>query len=334
VVNLLRRKVVNLDRPALVNLNRRRVVSFTGACNKLNGKVSDIPFFISLSSWLHGLNTTLGQSFFESVAHILCEGEKKEFIPSKGSLLKVSQSQKNNIADIITELKNGSKPPDLQSESPLVFIKDEPTIDANSFTADVFMDDVDRVCAVELKTVKPNAGEMRGEKQKILEAKASLFHKYPGKRIEYYIGFPFDPTSDTAIGSDKTRFLSSIIDGTKYFDLRETLVSSELWDFLSGEQNTMEQLLEIVNTIATPQFQEIYIFLNDHSNRQSNSETYLSNLKTWNLFQELFLVENDAEILRKINGESKRVKIYNQSVLKEGEYNFERYRALCSVLST
>ena len=33
--------------------------------DKLDGKVPDIPFFISLSSWLHGLNTTLGQTFFE-----------------------------------------------------------------------------------------------------------------------------------------------------------------------------------------------------------------------------------------------------------------------------
>lgn len=27
--------------------------------DKLNGKVTDTPFFISLSSWLHGLNTTI-----------------------------------------------------------------------------------------------------------------------------------------------------------------------------------------------------------------------------------------------------------------------------------
>jgi len=32
--------------------------------DKLEGKVSDVPFFISLSSWLQGLNTTLGQTFF------------------------------------------------------------------------------------------------------------------------------------------------------------------------------------------------------------------------------------------------------------------------------
>jgi len=33
--------------------------------DKLEGKVLDIPFFISLSSWLHGLNTTLGQAFLK-----------------------------------------------------------------------------------------------------------------------------------------------------------------------------------------------------------------------------------------------------------------------------
>ena len=55
--------------------------------NKLNNRVSDIPFFISLSSWLHGLNTTLGQSFFESVAHILSDGYKREFTTKRNSLL-------------------------------------------------------------------------------------------------------------------------------------------------------------------------------------------------------------------------------------------------------
>ena len=47
--------------------------------HQLEGRVRDIPDFISLSSWMHGLNTSLGQSFFESVAHILCDGEKREF---------------------------------------------------------------------------------------------------------------------------------------------------------------------------------------------------------------------------------------------------------------
>ena len=47
--------------------------------NKLTGRVKDIPDFISLSSWMHGLNTSLGQSFFFFFAHILCDGEKRDF---------------------------------------------------------------------------------------------------------------------------------------------------------------------------------------------------------------------------------------------------------------
>ena|SRR5450759_5425946 len=46
--------------------------------------------FISFSGWLYGLNTALGQSFFESVAHILSDGYKKEFTANRNSLLKVT----------------------------------------------------------------------------------------------------------------------------------------------------------------------------------------------------------------------------------------------------
>ena len=46
--------------------------------DKLEEKVSDIPFMISLSSWMHGLNTTLGQQFFENVAHIVSNGTKRD----------------------------------------------------------------------------------------------------------------------------------------------------------------------------------------------------------------------------------------------------------------
>jgi hypothetical protein len=42
--------------------------------------------------------------------------------------------------------------------------------------------------------VRQNSGEMKGEKQKILEGKAALYRKFPDKEIRFYIGFPFDPT--------------------------------------------------------------------------------------------------------------------------------------------
>jgi len=72
--------------------------------DKLEDKVPDIPFFISLSSWLHGLNTTLGQSFFENIAHILSGGEKREYTSKKLGNLSITKTQQEIINKIITDL--------------------------------------------------------------------------------------------------------------------------------------------------------------------------------------------------------------------------------------
>lgn len=301
--------------------------------DKLHGKVSDISFFISLSSWLHGLNTTLGQSFFESVSHILSGGEKKEFTSKKGTLLKVSHDQKNTIANIITDLKNEVFNQDLNRENKLIFLAaTNANLDANSFTADVFIEEETKIIAIELKTVQPNAGEMRGEKQKILEAKAALFNRFCNKDIEYYIGFPFDPTSDTPSGSDKSRFLKSIIDGDKYFTSDEVLLASELWDFLSGGKNTMEYILNIINKIATKNFMEKFKYLDDNTNRKNNTKIYMTLLNDWFLFSEIELFNNDSEITKNLHKETRARRIYNQSIFKNGEYNFERYNFLMSLI--
>ena len=301
--------------------------------DKLRGKVSDIPFFISLSSWLHGLNTTLGQSFFERVAHILSRGEKREYTSKKLGNLKVTPMQKERINLIITELSNGVRKPNLNKENNLIFYKhsiDEETENAIDFSADVFFEDQDKIVAIELKTVKPNSGEMRGEKQKILEGKAALFNKYQGKEIFFYIGFPFDPTSDESTNFDKNRFLNSIINMTKYFDQNETLIASELWDLLSGEANTMEDILDIINDIATVQFQKHFQFLNDTFNK--NEKGYKELLRKWHLYSELELSEhNDNLKLEATKG--RLVRIYNQKPFNnKGQYNIERYINLKKII--
>lgn len=84
--------------------------------DKLNETVSTSPFFISLSSWLQGLNTTLGQTFFENVAHHLCNGEKREYASKKLGNLEIAHAQKDNINKIITDLSNSTTTPDLTSE--------------------------------------------------------------------------------------------------------------------------------------------------------------------------------------------------------------------------
>lgn len=290
--------------------------------------MQDIPFFISLSSWLHGLNTTMGQTFFETVAHALSDGTKKDFISTRNTLLKIKPSQKSAIGEIITDLKNKSETPDSSRESQLIYgnYKEE-DIHANSFTVDVYVETNSEITAFELKSVKPNAGEMRGDKQKILEAKAALYNTYPNKAINIYIGFPFDPTSDTSIGYDKNRFIEYPIDLKKYFALDEFLLADELWNKLSGDNNTMSQLLEIINEISTPDILISINFLNNPRNR-SNPE-YKSLLHSWNLHSELELVDSENKIVNTIQDNIKAQKRYNQDIIKtNGEYNFERYNDL------
>jgi hypothetical protein len=303
---------------------------------KFDGRVTDIPFFISLSSWLHGFNTTMGQSFFESVAHILSDGYKKEFTSGRSSgTLQVTTQQKNAVNSIITKLSNNENTPCLEGENALLFIPDEgfTLTNAIDFSADVFIDTDEKITAIELKSVKPNGGEMRGEKEKILEGKAALYRRYPGKNIEFYIGFPFDPTNDPSdpTGSDKRRFADSIINMNKYFNPNEVLLAAELWDHLSGESSTMEELLNIINSIATPSFLENYSYLSENTNR--NNVEYRDLLRIWYLESEIEILEHEGDILARMSTNSRIQKIYNQPIFKSNYcYNRDRYTFLKNTL--
>lgn len=293
--------------------------------DKFENKVSDIPFFITLSSWLHGLNTTLGQSFFENVAHILSDGQKMEFTNTRNTQLKTTTEQKNAIADIITDLKNKNKEPSLSRENQLIFNNNGQVIEANNFTVDVYFEDENKIVCVELKSVKPNAGEMRGEKQKILEAKAALYRQFHDKEILYFIGFPFDPTSEISTGCNKIRFLNSIIDGKKYYDLDEVLLADELWNYLASDENIMQQILNIINQIATPDFIDKY---NKLISTQIDISLKKDICQEWNLHSELSLLKNDALIKANFKNSKSLSRIYKQTCFKKGNYNTNRYNML------
>lgn len=303
------------------NRNAPFHVAFLNAfSDKLNERVRDIPDYISLSSWLQGLNTSLGQSFFESVAHILCDGEKKDF---KGKT--IYSNQVNAISEIMIDLKNSTQQPSLERENEIIINnRNGNTQNASNFTVDCFYETDNDVVAIELKSVRPNSGEMRGEKQKILQAKAVLRELYPNKTIKYFFGFPFDPTSSTYSGYDKQRFIEYLVEAEKFIDKSEILIADELWSFLLGEQNgVMDELIHIINTIATPEFMEKY------STIQDKKQGYENILSDWFLTTERFIFDNR----NRLQGNSFR-KIANQCIFKtDGSYNDKRYELYMSLIS-
>jgi len=289
------------------------------------------------ASWLQGLNTTLGQSFFEKIAHHLSNGEKREYTSKRSGVLKITQSQADSINHIITALSNSTYTPNMERENKLVFERGDNTslVDSIGFSADVFYETDDSVIAIELKSVKPNSGEMRGEKEKILHGKAALSRLFPRKSIHFFLGFPFDPTVDSSkeavSGFDKQRFMASAINLSKFFDPKELLLASELWDFLSGEKNTMQSILDIINIIATPQFMEKYQFLQDNSKRCCPE--YKALLDSWGLYSEVFLIENYSKLKAQACGRFERV--LNQRMFTDdtGVYNLPRYGEMSGLLS-
>ena len=93
------------------------------------------PYLIALSSWMHGLNTSLG-SGFEELAHILSNGFKRKFTGQ--FVLNVKKSQAANIESIIRDLKSGEITPNLEKENELIFSFDnnDQETRALGFTAD------------------------------------------------------------------------------------------------------------------------------------------------------------------------------------------------------
>jgi hypothetical protein len=205
----------------------------------------ETPRLVAIASWMHGLSTSLG-SGFENMANILSGGYKRKFTGL--FTLKVKKSQAARIDEIIRKLKSSEINPSIKNEEKLIFDykKLEKEVDALGFSADVFIENKNEIIAIEMKSVRPNSGEGRGEKQKILYAKAALKLMYPKHKIKFFIGFPFDPTSNNSIGYDKKRFFNYLIEFKKFFAEDEVLIAGELWDYLSGSKDTMKEILNII----------------------------------------------------------------------------------------
>ncbi len=286
---------------------------------------TNVDAMISMSSWIHGLNTTLGQSFFEGVAHILCNGDKRSF---DGADFKIYSNQEYVISEIMTDLKNGDKIPNVQQEDELIAEKASgDLVKGTNFTVDCFIENETDIVAIELKSVRPNSGEMRGEKQKILKAKAALRIKYPNKNIRYIFGFPFDPTADSDTEYNKQRFMSNIIEFSKFCDENEILLSDELWSYLSGEKNTMQELLDLIRTIATSDFINKFEYLNDLDNLLTNKDEYIQVASEWCLFDEVNIAKHADEIL-KTNPKKITSALFSRVFSEDGRYNERRKEVL------
>ena len=121
VIDILFKRFQSFPEDSDKNRNAPFHESFLQAfCSKLEDLQTNSSALISLSSWLHGLNTSLGQTFFEKVAHAISGGEKREFTSSRSSLLQITEAQRLSINDIMINLSNSNSTPDLKDRKSVV----------------------------------------------------------------------------------------------------------------------------------------------------------------------------------------------------------------------
>jgi hypothetical protein len=130
---------------------------------------------------------------------------------------------------------------------------------------------------------------------------------------------------------DKMRFMSSIIGCNKFFAPEEILLGSELWDYLSGVENTMQDVLEIINRIAKPEFMEDFnLLLNNDPNQEENQKRILN---AWYQFSELELIEHKEDLERKTKSNNRLSNRLRQACFSpKGEYKRDRYAELIRLL--
>ncbi len=190
-----------------------------------------------------------------------------------------------------------------------------------------YFEDETSIVAIELKSVRPNSGETRGEKQKILKAKAALRIMYPDKNVRYFFGFPFDPTANADTAYDKNRFMNNMIEFSKFCDADEILIAEELWSYLSGEEGTMQELLDLIRSIATVDFMEKFTFISTPANLIDNTDRYIEIARQWSLADEVTIAQK-VDILKESVVKSVEKSLYLQTFDTDGKYNERRAKIL------
>lgn len=97
VIKVLKKRFDNFPGEIGITRNAPFHKAFLGAFSGvLDDSGTDVDQLLTMSSGIHRLNTILGQSFFENVANILCDGEKRTFknkkIYEKQSIIKTGKT--------------------------------------------------------------------------------------------------------------------------------------------------------------------------------------------------------------------------------------------------
>lgn len=200
---------------------------------------------VAAYSFIHSIATSLGMSIYEEISKIIARPSSQEVDRNVNAGGTISTNQKETIAKIINELREGSRKVNSKEEMEEVLKADasngKPQKD--NAIADFYMKRNDEEYYFEIKTVKPNIDVFTKSKQKLLEWVARK-----QKPIHAILAFPYNPYYPEPY----SRFTEQgvVEHGTEF------LVSEEYWDFIGGK-GTFRKILKIFDEVGKKFKEEI-----------------------------------------------------------------------------
>jgi len=207
---------------------------------------------MALFSFIHSVNTMLGQSIFEHVGQLIAKPRSKRAIGQYREFEGyVSSEAVLRIDSIMRELRSASRKPDKNKEAREVLAVAQKGKLGKKLKkrVDLFVETNEGFeYYFELKTAKPNINEFTGIKKQLLDWIAIRGSQNPKAKIRTIVAIPYNPYEPEPYERWTLQGL---------FDLKsETLVGAEFWNFLGGN-NTYENLLKIFEEAGFELYDEI-----------------------------------------------------------------------------
>ncbi|HIH54971.1 TPA: TdeIII family type II restriction endonuclease [Candidatus Woesearchaeota archaeon] len=193
---------------------------------------------VAAYSFIHSISTSLGMSIYEEVSKIIAKSSAQTVERGVNVGGTLSSQQKETIAKIVNELREGKR---------IVNRKKEVTevLSASSFNgkaqkdndiADFYMKKDNQEFFFEIKTVKPNIDVFTKSKIKLLEWVARK-----QKPVNAILAFPYNPYYPDPY----SRFTEQgvVEHGTEF------LIAEEYWNFIGGK-DTFKELLSLFDDVG------------------------------------------------------------------------------------
>lgn len=225
-----------------------------------NPETSSMPFHyrllgkdrMALFSFIHSVNTMLGQSIFEHVGRIIAEPRAKQVIDQyKKFEGYISSEAVLKIDSIMRDLRSASRKPDKEKETKEVSeVANRGNLGKKlKKRVDLFVETKEEIeYYFEIKTAKPNINEFTGIKKQLLDWIAMRASLDQNVNIKTIVAIPYNPYEPRPYERWTLQGL---------FDLEsEVLVGEEFWDLLGGK-NTYEDLLKVFEEAGLELYGEI-----------------------------------------------------------------------------